>query len=73
MLLEMAMWKGLKLMEWISVEEKLPKPLINVLVTDGESVDIDWFMRSSQEFVHGGRNRWTHWMSLPEPPKEERK
>lgn len=72
-MLEMAMWKGSRQMEWISVEEKLPEPLINVLVTDGESVDIDWFMRSSQEFMHGGRNRWTHWMPLPKPPKEERK
>ena len=58
-------------MQWISVQERMPEAQTLVIVTDGQGVDV------------GGhfRGKWTspgvvddvivtHWMPLPEPPKE---
>lgn len=61
---------------WISVKDRLPNPGERVLATDGAFVGtaftrangwmryegIDWQVISS--------SRVTHWMPLPEPPKE---
>ncbi|EFC9718592.1 DUF551 domain-containing protein [Escherichia coli] len=61
---------------WISCSERMPKGYADVLVTDGEHVEVKWW----DEF--GYWNSWTelnsdifadeitHWMPLPEPPQE---
>ena len=62
--------------EWVSVEERLPAPTESlVLVYDGAGVGINmaWY-----SYAMGWKYRTglpgveiTHWMPLPEPPKEE--
>ncbi|EFG3897129.1 DUF551 domain-containing protein [Escherichia coli] len=59
---------------WISCSERMPKGYVDVLVTDGEHVEVKWWDES------GYWNSWTelnsdilahemtHWMPLPEPP-----
>ncbi|HAN8601128.1 TPA: DUF551 domain-containing protein [Escherichia coli] len=61
---------------WISFSERMPKGYADVLVTDGEHVEVKWWDES------GYWNSWTelnsdifadeitHWMPLPEPPQE---
>ncbi|ELH6243567.1 DUF551 domain-containing protein, partial [Escherichia coli] len=61
---------------WISCSELMPKGYADVLVTDGEHVEVKWWDES------GYWNSWTelnsdifadeitHWMPLPEPPQE---
>ncbi len=61
---------------WISCSERMPKGYADVLVTDGEHVEVKWWDES------GYWNSWTelnsdifadeitHWMPLPEPPQE---
>lgn len=59
--------------EWISVKDRLPRPYERVIAAfkDG-SVDIT--QRNSERetsFVYEGvHSKVTHWMPLPEPPKE---
>ncbi|HHH6999367.1 TPA: DUF551 domain-containing protein [Escherichia coli] len=60
---------------WISCSERMPKGYADVLVTDGEHVEVKWWDES------GYWNSWTelnsdifadeitHWMPLPEPPQ----
>lgn len=60
--------------EWISVEDELPPKRQRVLVNDKcGSIGIDWQAGTSRIvgcwFVHSN-NSITHWMPLPEPPKE---
>ncbi|RGX52927.1 DUF551 domain-containing protein [Anaerotruncus sp. AF02-27] len=55
-------------MEWISVKDRLPKEIKcngTVLATDGVTVIT---APSSSVTAKGAI---THWMPLPEPPKEE--
>ncbi|EGB9124981.1 DUF551 domain-containing protein [Escherichia coli] len=61
---------------WISCSERMPKGYADVLVTDGEHVEVKWWDES------GYWNSWTelnsdilaheitHWMPIPEPPQE---
>ncbi len=61
---------------WISCSKRMPKGYADVLVTDGEHVEVKWWDES------GYWNSWTelnsdilaheitHWMPLPEPPQE---
>ncbi|EQB4003527.1 DUF551 domain-containing protein [Escherichia coli] len=61
---------------WISCSERMPKGCADVLVTDGEHVEVKWWDES------GYWDSWTelnsdifadeitHWMPLPEPPQE---
>lgn len=61
---------------WISCSERMPKGYADVLVTDGEHVEVKWWDES------GYWNSWTelnsdifadeitHWMPLPKPPQE---
>ena len=65
--------------EWISAEDRLPEDEIPVLV--GYSRNLDGFI--SIGYLDQEDMRWcglddiriarpSHWMPLPEPPKEER-
>lgn len=74
-----------KISRWIPVTERLPNPFVNVLVCfdfkGRKSIDVAelWsddgvFHNYSDEYLTpDGRKyrRGTHWMPLPEPPKEE--
>ena len=62
--------------EWISVKDALPPPN-----ADRVLVALDWYGRrvcgerdTDRIGIHGEWVRWgrsvTHWMPLPEPPKE---
>lgn len=70
-------------MKWIKVEDKRPKPCEDILFTDGEKVYKGWL--ETHEFgenavfyndTHDVLNveHWpeevTHWMPLPDVPKE---
>ena len=66
---------------WIPATERLPKSETEVLITDGKHVNKAYFCehdgRCSFTFIDSGRNPngydegATHWMPLPELPKEE--
>lgn len=70
---------------WISVEERLPEDCRHVLVfmrrnfvagwsTDYWHIDTDWLDDGNwSKHPAGGYYNITHWMPLPEPPKEEHK
>lgn len=56
--------------EWVSVKERLPENNCRVLVhVTGKPFDIDADRLADGKWVRWG---WcvTHWMPLPEPPKE---
>ena len=76
----------LKAHEWISVKDRLPEEGVLVLVAFdvdfglGETRQVDTAMRQEGVFCGGGLDNYlafpcevdvTHWMPLPEPPKEE--
>lgn len=62
---------------WIPVTERLPEPLVNVLVyypdCKGEQMKID-FLDHDGFFLYSDNGRYfgqpTHWMPLPEVPHE---
>ena len=62
---------------WIPVTERLPENGLHCLVarydyvTDTPFVDLLWFDNSWWDRVNSGDYSVTHWMPLPEPPKEE--
>lgn len=60
---------------WISVEERLPDIAEKVLTCNGDFVSENWLCTVASKV--GRVNVWaysegvvTHWMPLPEPPKE---
>lgn len=61
---------------WISVEERLPENGTRCLVvrydyvTDTPFVDMLWFDNSWWNRINSGDYAVTHWMPLPQPPKE---
>lgn len=64
--------------QWISVEDRLPNEGEYVLVTylslSGKMMAVSFWFRDNRNKAHwGGENELlvTHWMPLPEPPKEE--
>lgn len=69
--------------KWVSVTERLPEPYVRVLVLRQRFNDGGCFQRVEHIIpVYGGEFAWfmdmsswkskvTHWMPLPEPPKEE--
>ena len=57
--------------EWISVEERLPEQLVDILVHHAKGkIDIS-FMCADGFLMENRLGKVTHWMPLPEPPKEE--
>lgn len=66
-----------KLGEWISVKDRLPEDNTDVLVYHGSLISIYSYMGHNEwEDDYGYFSRTdddgiTHWMPLPEPPKEE--
>ena len=67
--------------EWISVEERLPNPTENVLVCKSFKgkpyIDIGYVKdantcccASDEYIIQPLFHKLTHWMPLPEPPKE---
>ena len=62
-------------MEWISVRDRLPEDQVEVLVATRSKNgvrNIDKGYLAIDHFIHRGRAEVTHWMPLPEPPKEEK-
>ena len=57
---------------WIPVTEALPEIRKVVFITDGIDVGIGWMNQGwwNTSFTNI-RDAVTHWMPLPEPPKEE--
>lgn len=61
---------------WISVKDRLPEEYVAVLIWDGDNVCKAEYVT---DYGWGGiptnmgldRSSVTHWMPLPEPPKEE--
>ena len=61
-------------MRWIPVEERLPKPQENpVIVCDYTGVCLAWYSPTMGWQYRTGLSGVdiTHWMPLPQPPKEE--
>ena len=71
--------------KWINIKETLPMFNEDVLVTDNKRLDIGYYIKSSElhnysecDFQHWvtrqrilNSNNITHWMPLPNIPKEE--
>ena len=58
---------------WIPVTERLPEAYKPVLLYNGEGIATG-YMHSDKRFTVNGSyfpSRPTHWMPLPQPPKEE--
>ena len=66
---------GVMVQEWISVNEKLPKPGEDVLVVvfDGYDTytDTDCLMRDGKWCYETENHKVTHWQPMPQPPKGE--
>ena len=62
--------------EWISVKDRLPevwqKVIVAIRVNGDSIVDTGWWLEDGRTVVSLGfiQNHITHWMPLPEPPKE---
>ena len=65
---------------WISVEERLPKDSVKVLVYDALNQQVrimyahddgSWWDERDRFYCNVEDGEITHWTSLPEPPKEE--
>ena len=73
----MAAWQsgyneGIDKFRWLSVEDELPKNKELVFITDGEYTDTGFYEYTFDEWQPC--EKWlgdiTHWMPLPQPPKE---
>ncbi len=65
--------EALERTRWIPCSERLPEHSARCLCYCNEKVSVLKYWRTQQEFQYGGRKRnVTHWMPLPELPKEER-
>lgn len=61
---------------WHRVEDELPEKFVNVILANkrGKHYDIDkgwWNGHSYDRCAKGIYRNVTHWMPLPEPPKED--
>ena len=69
---------GVTIQKWISVEERLPDPRTPVLTYGRKgAIGIGFTQPNSEKdgkvyfYARYGDHLPTHWMPLPEPPKEE--
>ena len=68
---------GVTVQEWISVKDRLPEDMVDVLTCDAKgNIHIMWHHHEYQYPFNIGRNdiRYfpvTHWCYLPQPPKGE--
>lgn len=67
--------KEYKGMEWVSIKDELPEPLVDVLCTydDGSSpkiVDRGWMFHSGEWTYEEIYGKVTHWMPMPEPAED---
>ena len=73
----MELKNGVTVQEWISVKDRLPEIDTQVLCFTGSSVQLAMYEGNDKWFTNyhsytlEGKNLFTHWMPLPEPPKEE--
>ena len=63
-------------MNWISVKDRMPEAQGEVLMVFMGMVCIGWYhgdgrFETGSGFVFFAGKAVTHWMPLPEPPKEE--
>jgi len=69
--------------KWVSVEERLPDKFKAVLLVRnvnnkpgkiyfGELGDAGWYTLGLNQIYDAKNSYYTHWMPLPEPPKEEK-
>ena len=57
---------------WVPVSEKLPEPFVDVLTLCGNGHMIVNLVDNDGRFLYSELSGCvTHWMPLPEPPKEE--
>ena len=68
---------GVTVQEWLSVKDRLPEESGMYIVTanDGHAQRVSfvqWQKKNRMWNLTGARSYWrvTHWMPLPEPPKE---
>ena len=62
---------GYRKIEWISVEDALPKPYESVIYYGRETTGFDYMTDDGKWRISTGADpdEVTHWMPLPEPPK----
>ena len=67
----------MKMGEWISVKDRLPVDMGTVLIAHKGGVSFAWFngayWTKGAATKHRPIKTVTHWMPLPEPPKEASK
>ena len=61
--------------EWIKCSERMPEELDDVLVTDGDNIEMKWWDGDDWDsWAERNSNICsddvTHWMPLPTPPTE---
>ena len=81
MLVRYLVANGVTVQEWISVEDRLPKQGVRVLVAKeflgrpyidiGEMVGEQLCCASDEYCIKPWLHIFTHWMPMPEPPKGE--
>jgi hypothetical protein len=66
--------KGITPLKWIPVSERLPEKDVKVLTFGVYGFSVNYRDRFSRKWRGvNGKPQWiTHWMPLPEPPKEEK-
>ena len=62
---------GVTVQEWISVNDRLPKPFENVIVFRDGKISIDYNEGNGWFAYDFNGKRVTHWMPLPQTPKGE--
>ena len=60
---------GVTVQEWISVNDRLPKPFENVIVFRDGKISIDYNEGNGWFAYDFNGKRVTHWMPLPQPAK----